>query len=153
MQLIVSIWGYMLLLLNRGIENSDEVRQFYEVIFGDGNTEEAKHYISKDFKVRFDEDIISCRIGYNGWTIIEVSKTYPDFKMPVINQFQGGEYIISEVTAERAHWGRFWGNYPTGKRLRFTGVDIDKVFDSKIVEYSGVINTFETFIKEGIIKL
>lgn len=57
MQLIVSIWGYMLLLLNRGIENSDEVRQFYEVIFGDGNTEEAKHYISKDFKVRFDEDI------------------------------------------------------------------------------------------------
>lgn len=72
--------------------------------------------------------------------------------MPVINQFQGGEYIISEVIAERAHWGPVFGNYPTGKRFRFTGVGLDKVFDSKIVEQSGVINTFETFIKEGIIK-
>jgi predicted ester cyclase len=41
---------------------------------------------------------------------------------------------------------------PTGKRLRMTGVDIDRLVDGKIVEHSGAVNTFEALFEAGIIK-
>jgi predicted ester cyclase len=41
---------------------------------------------------------------------------------------------------------------PTGKKLRMTGVDIDKLIDGKIVEHGGAVNTFEALFEEGIIK-
>ncbi len=42
---------------------------------------------------------------------------------------------------------------PTGKKLTFIGVDIDKVIDGKIVEHGGAVNTFETLFQEGLIRL
>jgi len=41
---------------------------------------------------------------------------------------------------------------PTGKVLTFTGVDIDRVSDGKIIEHRGAINTFETLFEEKIIQ-
>ena len=41
---------------------------------------------------------------------------------------------------------------PANKKLAFTGVDIDKVTDGKIVEHGGAVNTFETLFQEGLIK-
>ena len=35
---------------------------------------------------------------------------------------------------------------------RFLNKDIDKVFDGKIVEHGGAVNTFETLFREGLIK-
>lgn len=72
--------------------------------------------------------------------------------MRVFNQFCDGDYVISEIIAEGTHSGEFLGIKPTGKKLVLTGVDIDKVQDSKIVEHGGAINTFETFFSEGLIK-
>lgn len=44
------------------------------------------------------------------------------------------------------------GMKPTGKKLRMTGVDIDRLVDGKIVEHGGAVNTFEALFEEGIIK-
>lgn len=38
------------------------------------------------------------------------------------------------------------------KQLIFTGVDIDKIQDGKIVEHGGAVNTFETLFEAGIVK-
>lgn len=40
---------------------------------------------------------------------------------------------------------------PAHKRLSFTGVDIDKVVDGKIVEHGGAVNTFETLYESHLI--
>ena len=48
-------------------------------------------------------------------------------------------------------WNRRIGIKPTGKRLVFTGVDIDKVIDGLIVEHGGAVNTFETLFEAGMI--
>lgn len=40
---------------------------------------------------------------------------------------------------------------PTNKKLVFTGVDVDKVTDGKIVEHGGAVNTFETLFQESLI--
>ena len=53
---------------------------------------------------------------------------------------------------ERTHEGEWTGIKPTHKRLSFTGVDIDKVIDGKIVEHGGAVNTFETLYEQHMIK-
>nr|WP_232780294.1 ester cyclase [Candidatus Stoquefichus sp. SB1] len=84
--------------------------------------------------------------------ITAVRQTYPDLKMTIIRQYSDGDYIISEFIAEGTHKGKWLGMKPTGKKLTFTGVDVDKVIDGKIVEHSGAMNTFETLFEEEIIK-
>ncbi|WP_301336123.1 ester cyclase [Paenibacillus sp. FJAT-26967] len=48
--------------------------------------------------------------------------------------------------------GEWIGMKPTNKKLTFTGVDIDKVVDGKIVEHGGAVNTFDTLYAEGMLK-
>lgn len=49
-------------------------------------------------------------------------------------------------------WGEWIGIKPTYKKLSFTGVDIDKVVDGKIVEHGGAVNTFDTLYEHHLIK-
>ena len=48
--------------------------------------------------------------------------------------------------------GEWLGMKPTNKKLRMTGVDVDRLVDGKIVEHGGAVNTFETLFEAGIIK-
>lgn len=84
--------------------------------------------------------------------MIEVRKTYPDLKMTIIRQYSDGDTVISEFIMEGTHLGEWLGMKPTGKKLRMTGVDIDRLVDGKIVEHGGAVNTFEALFEAGLIK-
>ena len=81
-----------------------------------------------------------------------VKKTYPDYTMKIIRQYEVDGYVISEFIMKGTHVGDFFGITPTNKVLEITGVDIDKIIDGKIVEHGGAANTFETFIEHHLIK-
>ncbi len=42
--------------------------------------------------------------------------------------------MVTRWTAEGTHLGEFQGIPPTGKHGTFTGIDIDRVVDGKVVE-------------------
>ena len=134
------------------MERKELVKYFYEKVFSQNLIDNLHHYITQGCTYRIGEKIYD--IGLEGMKqhIVEVKKTYPDFKIRVINQYCENDYVITEIIAEGTHLGEFLGIKPTGKKLTFTGVDIDKIKNSKIVEHGGAINTFETFIQEGVIK-
>lgn len=134
--------------------NSKEVvKYFYEQIFSKNLINEIENYVDAECTLRVGKEIVPMGVDGMKKHIAEVRNTYPDFSVQVIRQFSENEYVISEIVAEGTHSGEFLGIKPTHKKLTFTGVDIDKVKRGKIVEHSGAINTFETFIKENIIKL
>lgn len=75
---------------------------------------------------------------------IEATKqTYPDYRMKIIKPFCDGEYAISEFIMEGTHKGEWIEIKPTGKRLVYTGVNFNKIFDGLTVEHGGAVNTFE----------
>ena len=80
-----------------------------------------------------------------------VKKTYPDYTMKIIRQYEADDYVISEFFMKGTHVGDFFGITPTNKVLEITGVDIDKIIDGKIVEHGGATNTFETFFEHHLI--
>lgn len=133
--------------------NSKElVKNFYEEIVSKNLLEAVPQFVSKDCVLICGKERIPL-----GWEemkkhLAAVRKTYPDYSMRVLRQYQDGNTIISEFVMEGTHEGEWLGIKPTHKRLTFTGVDIDQVADGKIVAHGGAVNTFETLYEHQMIK-
>lgn len=134
------------------MNNKDIVKYYYEVIVSENLLNELPNYVSENCMIKVGDKILP--LGLNGMKkhLIEVKKTYPDYTMRIIQQYSDGDYVISEFIMQGTHEGEWIGIKPTHKKLLFTGVDIDKVVDGKIVEHGGAVNTFETLFEEGLIK-
>ena len=134
------------------MNNKDIVKYFYEVIVSENLLDELYKYISEECVQRTGEKEIF--IGIDGMKkhLLAVKKTYPDYIMKIIRQYEVDDYVISEFIMQGTHTGDFLGITPTNKVLEITGVEIDKVIDGKIVEHGGATNTFETFFEHHLIK-
>lgn len=130
----------------------EKIKYFYETVTSNNLINEVADYVSNECTIRIGQNIIPVGIDGMKQHIIDVRKTYPDLKMTIIRQYRDGTYIISEFIAEGTHKGEWLGMKPTGKKLSFTGVDIDKIADGKIIEHGGAMNTFETLFEEKIIQ-
>lgn len=130
----------------------EKIKYFYENVTSNNLIDEIPKYIANDCTLRIGEKIIPLGIDGMKQHLIDVRKTYPDLKMTIIRQYCDGDYVISEFIAEGTHKGEWLGMKPTGKRLTFNGVDIDKIADGKIIEHGGAMNTFETLLEEKIIQ-
>lgn len=134
------------------MNNRERVKHFYESVVSNHLMEEVPEYISKRCVLRTGEDAVP--VGLSGMIrhLIDVRKTYPDYTMKIIRQYEDGDTVVSEFIMEGTHRGEWLGMKPTHKKLSFTGVDIDTVADGKITEHGGAVNTFETLLRENIIK-
>lgn len=134
------------------MNNKDIVKYYYEVIVSQNLLNELPNYVSENCMIKVGDKIFP--LGLNGMKehLIDVKKTYPDYTMKIIKQYSDGDYVISEFFMQGTHEGEWIGIKPTHKTLLFTGVDIDKVVDGKIVEHGGAVNTFETLFEEHLIK-
>ncbi len=130
------------------MDNKSRVKYFFENV----NIDEFAEYVSVDCTARAGEKIMPVGIDGMKQHFLAVRTTYPDLKMTVTRQYCDGDYVISEFVAEGTHKGEWLGMKPTGKKLSFLGVNVNKVIDGKITEHSGSMNTFETLFEAEIIK-
>lgn len=133
------------------MNSAEKIKYFYEVIISENQIERIAEFISPKCCVKMGERLILVGIDGMKEHIKATKQTYPDYRMKIIRQFCDGDYVISEFIMEGTHKGEWIGIKPTGKRLVFTGVDIDKVIDGLIVEHGGAVNTFETLFETGVI--
>lgn len=133
------------------MKSTERIKYFYETIISENQIERMPEFISPECCVKMGEKLIPLGIEGMKEHIKATKQTYPDYRMRIIKQFCDGDYVISEFIMEGTHKGEWIGIKPTGKRLVFTGVDIDKVIDGLIVEHGGAVNTFETLLEAGMI--
>lgn len=134
------------------MDNMDKIKYFYEYVTSKNLIDEVPKYIAENCVVRMGESTIFVGVEGMKQHMIDVRKTYPDLKMTVIRQYVDGDTVISEFIMEGTHLGEWLGMKPTGKKLRMTGVNIDRLFDGKIIEHGGAVNTFDALFEAGIIK-
>jgi len=135
------------------MNNKELIRYFYETVVSNKLLDEVPKFIAENCVARAGEKVIPLGIEGMKQHLIDVKKTYPDYTIKIIRQYCDGDYVISEFIMDGTHSGEWLGMKPTGKRLSFTGVDIDKVVNGKIIEHGGAVNTFETLFEEQLIKL
>ena len=66
-------------------------------------------------------------------------------------QIGEGEWIATCITARGTHKGSWLGMKPTGKAVVFTGVNINKVVDGRIIEHGGAANLLGPLLEIGAI--
>ena len=128
------------------------VRAFYETVVSQHRLEDLPRFIGADCVLRQGERTVPLGPGGMAHHLAALRETYPDYTVRILRQHWAAPYVISECVMEGTHLGPWPGNVPTGKRLIFTGVNVDRVEQGKIVEHGGAVNTFETLWEAGIIR-
>jgi predicted ester cyclase len=134
-------------------ENKLLIRRYIEEIINTGNLDKIETFISPDYTEIHEG--IKLPIGIKGAKehILGVRQTYPDLKLTVEQQISEGEWVATCITARGTHKGSWLGMKPTGKAVVFTGVNINKVIDGKIVEHGGAANLLSQLLEIGAIQV
>lgn len=132
--------------------NRELIRYFYETVVSRHLLSELPAFIAEDCVLRQGDR--SVPLGPAGMAdhLNALRTTYPDYTVRILRQYQDGFCVVSECMMTGTHKGPWPGTVPSGKRLTFTGVNIDRVEGGRIVEHGGAVNTFETLWEAGIIR-
>lgn len=134
-------------------DNKSIVRRYYEQVVNTGNVDLVESFVSPEY-TEVDEGKRNA-IGIEGAKahIIGVRQTYPDLHITIEQQIAEGEWVVTCITARGTHKGSWLGIKPTGKPVAFTGVNVDRVVDGRIVEHGGAANMLGPLLEIGAIKV
>lgn len=119
-----------------GVEaNRSLVRRFYEQVWNEGNVEVAAEVFAEDY-VRHDLRPTEALPGPEGQAKIaaDFRAAFPDLRMVVDLVLAEGDLVAARWTTEGTNTGAWAGRPPTGKRATFSGVNIFRLRDGKVVE-------------------
>ena len=134
-------------------KNKQVVKDFVGNIINTGEVETISNYLSTDYtevhnNVKKRIGIEEAKMNVKGYRV-----TYPDFKVVINQQIAEGDWVVSCCIVSGTHLGVWMNITPTGKKVEYSGVIVDKIVNGKIVEHGGAVNLFEAYLEIGAIKL
>lgn len=115
--------------------NKQVVSRFYEELWNRGNLDAADELVSEDY-VRHDLRPGDAPPGPAGQKAVaeRFRAAFPDVRLVVEALVAEGDQVAARWTMYGTHTGP-WGDVaPTGKRVRFSGVNFFRIQDRKIAE-------------------
>ena len=134
-------------------ENKLLIRRFIEEIINTGNVDAIERFIASDYTEVHEGKKHAVGITGAKEHILGVRQTYPDLTLTVDQQIGEGEWVATCITARGTHKGSWLGMKPTGKAVAFTGVNINRIVDGRIVEHGGAANLLEPLLEIGAIRI
>jgi predicted ester cyclase len=133
--------------------NKRLVRAFYEDVVSTGDLDRVPEFVGPgcvetDGLTRVESGVEGMADHVRG-----VRDVYSDLRITVDRQIAEGEWVASVITARGTHEGEWLGMKPTGVAMVFTGVNIDRVVDGKIIEHGGAANMLIPFLETGAIRV
>jgi predicted ester cyclase len=133
-------------------DNKSIARRFYEEVVNTGNVDLMPRFVSPEYAEIHDGKKYVVGVEGSKAHILGVRQTYPDLYITIERQIAEGEWVATCITARGTHKGSWLGIKPTGKPVVFTGVNIDRVVDGRIVEHGGAANMLGPLLEIGAIK-
>jgi predicted ester cyclase len=133
------------------LDNKAIIRQYVERIENTGDVSNIGEFISQDYTEVYEGERYP--IGIQGAIdhVLGVRRVFPDLKLTIENQISEGEWVVTTYSVTGTFKDEWFGMKPTGKRITFTGVNVDRIKDGKIIEHGGAVNLFEPLLKAGVI--
>lgn len=116
-------------------QNKALIRRFYEEVWGKGNLDVADDIFAGDY-VRHDLRPGNPLPGAAGQKQIaaDFRAAFPDLQSTIDLVVAEADLVVARWTVEGTHTGQ-WGNVPpTGKHAKFSGVNIFRIANGKVVE-------------------
>jgi len=133
--------------------NKRIVKEYIEKVINTGNVELIPQFVSSDYVELYNNKKYPIGIEGAKEHLTGVRNTYPDLKLSIDLQIEEGELVATCYTMRGTHSGEWMGIKPTGRRIKVTGVNIDRIIDNKIVEHGGAANMFDGLLEIGAIKI
>jgi steroid delta-isomerase-like uncharacterized protein len=116
-------------------KNEALVRPFYEEVWNGGNVEVAEELFAPDY---FRHDLRPTRAAPGGAGMAAIASAFrgafPDLRMDVDLILSDGDLVAARWTSTGTFSGP-WGDVgPTGVRATFSGVNIFRIRDGRVVE-------------------
>ena len=134
-------------------ENKLIVQRYIEEVINTGNVEKAELFISPDYVEIYDGKRYTLGIKGAREHIAGVRQTYPDLRLTVEMQIAEDDWVATSIVARGTHKGAWLGIKPTGKALTYSGVNLDKVINGRIVEHGGAANMLTPLLEAGAIRV
>ena len=131
--------------------NKEIIRRFVEEIENTGDVSNIREFIHEDYTEVFEG--VPHRIGIQGAIehILGVRRVYPDLKLTIENQISENEWVVTTYSVTGTFENEWFGMKPTGKPITFTGVNVDRIRDGKIVEHGGAANLLDPLLEAGVV--
>ncbi|MBP6978399.1 MAG: ester cyclase [Lentimicrobiaceae bacterium] len=131
--------------------NKNIIRHFVDEVENTGNVSRIREFISEDYTEIYEGQ--SYPIGIQGAIdhVLGVRHVFPDLKITIKNQISEGEWVATVYSVTGTFKNEWFNMKPTGKQITFTGVNVDRIKDGKIIEHGGAVNMFEPLLNEGVI--
>lgn len=133
-------------------DNKAIIRQYVERVENTGDISNIQEFISEDYTEVYEGEHYP--IGTQGAMdhILGVRRVFPDLILKIENQISEGEWVVTVYSATGTFKDEWFGMKPTGKPITFTGVNVDRIRDGKIIEHGGAVNLFDPLLKAGVIE-
>ena len=133
--------------------NKEVIRRFYEEVINECRVELLSELVSGDYTEVMDGQ--RYEVGLEGARAhaLGVRETYPDLHLTIDRQIAEGEWVVSCITTSGTHLGEWLGIAPTGQKVTFTGVNVDRVVGGKLVEHGGAANMLGPLLEIGAIRV
>jgi steroid delta-isomerase-like uncharacterized protein len=116
-------------------ENKALVQRFYDQVWNAGNVDVAGQVFAEDY-VRHDLRPSEALPGPAGQAKIaaDFRAAFPDLHMKLDLILAEGDLVTARWTTEGTNTGPWAGRPPTGKRAKFSGVNIFRIDGGQVVE-------------------
>lgn len=78
---------------------------------------------------------------------------FPDLTVTIERQVAEGDLVATHAWFEGTHTGEWLGIAPTGKRVRFQNVSVDRVEDGKVVQHNAESGWLSLLMTLGVLPL
>jgi steroid delta-isomerase-like uncharacterized protein len=116
-------------------DNKARVRRFYDEVWARGNLDAADELFADDYE-RHDFRGGEPSPGPEGQKQIAAAfrTAFPDLTWDVDFVIAEGDLVAGRWTAAGTHLGPWAGVVPTGKSMRFSGINVFRFADGRVVE-------------------
>ncbi len=76
---------------------------------------------------------------------------FPDLHGTIEDIIAEGDKVVDRMTCEGTHQGVFMGAPPTGKRVKWSFIDINRIVDGKVVEHWAEVDTMGMMQQLGLV--
>jgi len=78
-------------------------------------------------------------------------KAFPDLHATIQDSIAEGDKVVDRMTCEGTHQGMFMGAPPTGKRVKWSFIDINRSVDGKVIEHWEEVDTTSIMQQLGLV--
>lgn len=112
------------------------IRRAVDEVWNQGDLTAVDRFVASDFirhSLTIDDPPVDGREGVKQFYRM-LRAAFPDMHFTIDDLIAEGDRVVLRWSATGTHQGPFEGYAPTGKELRVTGIDINRVANGKLVE-------------------